>query len=164
MLPEGKKVEWKQWGGAVVVVGVLLVLGYFMLNNTAKAPAVSNTQDVKDVPEGAMASHKYEWSFALLGGNAESGANQVEVTLTHNGEPKVVGTYEGDCSILGDPGFPLPLAEGELTGVVCYWAGSGDEVGVFLEDGVYSVKHGTIDESSAEEAGFRGNYETLFTL
>ena len=115
--------------------------------------------------KGNTALHSFEWTFAVVGGNPTSGADKTEVTLTHDGVVKVIGTYEGGCSVLGGEGASgWPLAEGEVTAVICYWAGAGDEVGVFYENGVYVVKHGALEEGTAEEAGTRGGYETLFTI
>ena len=165
LLAEGKKSAAMQWVGAGIVALALVGLGYFIVTNRAQAPAASTENDEAMLEaEGEEATHTFQWSFAIVGGNPTTGADKSQVTLTHNGESKVVGTYEGHCSVVGEPTTAWPLVANELTGVICYWAGAGDEVGIFYENGNYVVKHGTLEEGSAEVEGSRGNYETLFTI
>lgn len=85
-----------------------------------------------------------------------------EVSITYKGEKRVVGTYPGSCSIVEDSSWPL--LENELTGVICWFAGGGSEVGVFYEDGKRVVKVGALEEGTAETEGFRGDFETAFAL
>lgn len=169
LLPEGKKSAAAQWVWAIIVVLVLLGAGYYLVHNKAQEPAASATGEEVATTTGDMATtpaatHSYEWAFQIVGGDAQTGADKSQVTLTYDGTSKDAGTYEGHCSVIGADGSAWPLMPNELTGVICWWAGAGDEVGVFLENGARVVKHGTLDEGSAEVPGTRGGYTTLFTL
>lgn len=167
LLPEPKKTAWGQWIGTILIIGVLVGVGYFLVQNKAQAPAASTGGEVMNDSgaKAVQALHSFEWSFRIVGGNPKTGADLSEVTLTHDGVAKVVGTYEGHCSVLGSEGASAqPLVEGEVTAMLCYWAHKGDEVGVFLENGQYVVKHGTMKDGVGEVPGSRGGYEVLFTI
>ncbi len=69
------------------------------------------------------------------------------------------GTFAGLCSVIEQP-----ESEHELTGVLCWFAGAGDEVGVFEENGALVLKKGELGEPTAETEGFRGNFTTITTL
>lgn len=69
------------------------------------------------------------------------------------------GTFAGLCSIIEHPESP-----NELTGVLCWFAGAGDEIGVFERNGVLELQRGEIAEPTAETDGFRGNFVTITTL
>lgn len=166
LLPEPKKTAWAQWAWVLVAI-VIIGGGLYLLSHGKHNESVTGDQMGTSTVaiEGATpATHHYEWSFRITGGDAKTGADLSEVTLTTDGQTHVVGTYEGHCSVIGDAASSWPLATNELTGVICYWAGAGDEVGVFMENGAYSVQHGTVAEGSAEVGGSRGPYTTLFAL
>ncbi len=165
LLPEPKKTAWGQWLGFIIVLAALIGLGYY-ITQQAPSPAASIEVPVAENQgdASAEATHAFEWTFRIVGGNPKTGADLSEVSLTVDGVTKVVSTYPGHCSVLGGEGASAwPLVEGELTAVVCSWAGAGDEVGVFLENGAYVVKHGAVTVTGEGAAG-RGSYETLFTI
>ena len=56
------------------------------------------------------------------------------------------------------------LYESEKTGVICWWAGGGSDIGIFEEGGKLVLKVGSLDEGSAEIPGFRGNFQTIATI
>ncbi len=53
---------------------------------------------------------------------------------------------------------------GEIAGIRCWWAGAGDDVGVFQESEKLSIKHRELDEGSAEDGPFIGDFKILFSF
>lgn len=105
---------------------------------------------------------QFVWSFQNVGVEEETGASETAVTLRVDGAPYGVGTYQGECAVIEDSNWELE--ENEVSGVICWFAGGGSEVGVFLEDEKFVIKVGQLDEGSAEVPGFRGNFKTLIEL
>jgi len=87
---------------------------------------------------------------------------RTEVTLVSNGRAKVIGTYDGSCSAIDDNTWKL--LPNEKSGVICWFAGQGVELGVFDEGGSMVLKQGVLDEGSEEVAGTRGSFKILFSL
>lgn len=164
LLPEGRKSAAGQWAGTIIVVLLIVGVGYFLVHDKAEAPTPEEESATEQNASAVQAEHAFEFSFRIVGGNRQTGADKSEVTLTHEGLVKVVGTYEGHCAVIGGANSPWPLAANEVTGTICSWAHAGDEVGIFFENGAYVVKHGTFKEGTADEPGTRGGYETLFTI
>jgi hypothetical protein len=86
------------------------------------------------------------------------------VTLIYNGKSIAVGTYPCLCAPLDVSTDKNSLLAGEISGVLCWWAGSGDEIGIFKEGNGYVVKVGSQDEGDAESPGFRGDFKTVMNL
>ncbi len=103
-----------------------------------------------------------EWLISDSGAFAESGAPLTTIGLRIHGEQRGLGTYEGSCFIVEESEWEL--LEGEKSGIICWFAGGGQEIGIFEEDGKEVVKVGDVDEGSAEEPGIRGNFKTLLAL
>lgn len=97
-----------------------------------------------------------------MGDDAVTGIPQTRVSLFYNGTINNLGVFEGSCAALEDGG--QALLPNEQSGVLCWYAGGGIEIGVFLEDTVLVVKKGFVDEGTAESEGFRGNFSDLLTL
>jgi hypothetical protein len=74
-----------------------------------------------------------------------------------------VGTFEGSCTAIGANGGVdgKGLLAGELSAAQCWFAGGGDEIGVFAhEDGGYQIMVGSISEPDGEgSTGFRGDFK-----
>ncbi len=100
------------------------------------------------------------WSFQEKTPEPVTGAPLVQVTTTINGTDYDAGTYNGTCIKIEKENLPGD----EVAGVVCWWAGAGDEVGVFTEGEKLIVKHGEIQEGDEGAAPFRGNFTTLFEI
>ena len=84
------------------------------------------------------------------------------LTLVYvDGKEYVVGTFEGSCAEIGASGGVdgKGLLAGELAAAQCWFAGGGDEIGVFAhEDGGYQIMVGTLEEPIEGGAGFRGDF------
>jgi hypothetical protein len=141
----------KIWAAIAVLVLVIAAAVWLIL-----APAPERS--------GATAEKRsFTWNITELGEHASApGVPRTGVTLTSSGTTYPVGEFDGSCAEID--GMSWPLAEGEKTGVICWWAGGGSEVGVFEEGGKFVLKVGILEEGSAETPGFRGNYETIATI
>lgn len=127
-------------------VAVLLVAGatYGVLVQTANAPTGKT-------PES------YSWTFQDK--TTDQAQPRTQVSIVAEGKARAVGTYDGSCSEIDTDLLPF-----EQSKVVCWFAGGGKEIGLFNEDGQWSVQVGDLDEGSAEIEGFRGNFKTLITF
>lgn len=141
----------------VVLVLAVLGLGGWMVYDQITGTEAPQGKKAADAP-----TNSYTWTLAEAGEDAGSGAPKTTVTLNANGDMYEIGTYTGSCTTI--EGSAWSLQEGEVSGVICWWAGGGNEIGVFNEGGAYVVKHGDLDEGSAETPGFRGNFKTLIDL
>lgn len=123
---------------ALVVAAVLIAGSYLLWHREAKAPTSPSS---------------YNWTFADAGTDS-AGNTQTRVSL--NG--RAVGTFKGTCQEIDGSGWDL--LPGEQSGVICWSADDGTEVGVFGK----SVKQGTLTEGSTDVPATRGNFTTLFAL
>lgn len=146
------------WVLGVVVIGVG---GYFAFSMTKDVAPAASQEEVTQQPE-ATSDTSIRWSFGIMSEDSASGAPMREVSVAYKGQTHVIGTYQGSCSVVEDSSWPL--LENELTGVICWWAGGGTEVGVFYDNGKRVVKVGSLEEGTAEEAGFRGDFKQTLTL
>lgn len=99
------------------------------------------------------------WSFET---KEAEGMNppQTKVTVTVDGKDYDTGTHDGTCASVQ----PTELEAGELSGILCWWAGGGTEMGIFKEEGKMVLKKRNVDEGTAEEVGIKTNFELLLTL
>jgi hypothetical protein len=102
------------------------------------------------------------WLLEDSGAVAESGAPLTNVGVNVNGSQRNVGVYEGSCFVVEDSEWPL--LEGEVSGVICYFAGGGTELGMFEENGALVLKEGVVEEGSGDTEGMRGDFETKFSF
>ncbi|MBC7836274.1 hypothetical protein H7X87_00645 [Acetobacteraceae bacterium] len=143
---------FKMVGGIVLVI-LAVAGGLYFYQQQAMKTASTQT--------ATSTSSENSWSFKEAdSSDVATGAPMTTVVLTRGGREYTVGTYVGSCSEISESG----LQESEVSGVVCWFAGGGNEIGVFSENGTYVVKVGDVDEGSAEEGGFRGNFKTIFPL
>lgn len=83
-----------------------------------------------------------------------------QVTVYIDGQKRDAGVYPGSCFERQE----LRKDMHEVSGIRCWWAGSGDDIGVFQEEGQFYIKHRELDEGNAEEKSFIGDFKTLFSL
>jgi hypothetical protein len=165
--------------GSAALVGVLVVLvvilgvggGYYIAMNPSLLQREANnsedteeqtTQEERDVNNAAGASQKssIEWRFA--GAGEVDNVPYTNVTVIINSIPYEVGKFQGSCSEIGASGGVdgTGLLAGELSGAQCWFAGGGDEVGVFAhEDGGFDIMVGGLSEGIEGGAFFRGDFE-----
>lgn len=118
-------------------------------NATTSAPQVSGS--------------RFAWSFAEMEEDASGvPSTRVMLTDTTNGKKYDLGARTGSCSTIESSSWTL-LA-GEQTGVICWFAGGGEELGVFQENGSLIVKAGILEEGTAETPGLRGDFKTFAVI
>lgn len=171
----GIKAVWAALGVLVVLVGAGIFL--FLYPEPVTETDTACTMEAKICPDGTAVGRSgpacefaacpmpaFSWSFKDAGTDEASGVPHTEVTLVMNGTEYPAGTYEGSCSEIAGASSSWELVAGEQTGVICWWAGGGTELGVFEENGRLVIKKGFLDEGGAETPGLRGNFELLFEL
>lgn len=140
------KVAWVVGLVIAVGAGAIFLVGY----NDGKQASGVQTPDT--------AGPTYTWQINEATSTDEA-MPRSRVSIAFNQEVREVGTYDGTCSVQ-----TTDLLPNEESKVVCWFAGGGSEIGVFNENGVKVIKVGDLDEGSAEEAGFRGNFRTVLDL
>lgn len=139
----------------ILIALVLVVIGFVLMRQKAQAPA----------PEGEVATTTVETAgertFSWRFDTDESGdglAPRTQVDLIASGDVYDAGVYAGSCTEIAKEN----LLAGEVSGVLCWWAGGGDEIGVFRdEDNNYFLLHGVQEEGTAESDGFRGDFKQI---
>ena len=147
----------------VAVLAALLAGWWFFLfySQQSEAPAPDVVQT--DTEISADPESQWQWQFESAGEDV-SGAPKTKVTLQNGVTGYQVGTYLGSCVDIKASSWKIAEDEGELAGAICWWAGGGNEIGVFSEEGKAVVKVGVLDEGSAETPAFRGDFVTLFEI
>ena len=118
---------------------------------------------LRDTPEQATnGKWIFNWEMTDAGTDQASGTPRTKVAVKYGDKVRTVGTYDGSCAEIGSSSWTL--LDGEKTGVICWWAGGGKELGIFEENGKLVLKAGDLDEGSDEVAGFRGNFVKVFEI
>lgn len=152
---------------ALIAILVVLVVGLgvaFAMTRSA-APVVAPTQETDVTSTGAVAAPAsapagtYTWNFVDMGEDPELNASRTKVSLVTGGKSHDLGTFQGTCAVK-----TTDLLANEKSAALCWFAGAGDELGVFEEGGKLVVKHGEVQEPSGEGEGFRGNFKTVLAL
>lgn len=130
---------------AVLVVGI----GVFLV-----------VRDNKTQP--ASGKWVFNWEMTDAGTDQVTGMPRTKVVVKYGDKIRTVGTYDGSCAEID--GSSWALLENEKTGVICWWAGGGKELGIFEESGNLVLKAGDLDEGSEEVTGFRGNFVNVFEI
>ncbi|MBY0111105.1 hypothetical protein K2Y00_03855 [Patescibacteria group bacterium] len=154
----------------LIVLGIIVVgaVGYVALNpNVIQAPTEEAVEEEKKAETGSTVSGDavITWKFVDTGEKDYIPYTQVFVTVG----TKVydMGEFQGSCSEIGATGGVdgKGLLAGELSAAQCWFAGGGDEIGVFAhEDGGYDIMVGTLEEPIEGSAGFRGNFEVKIPI
>ena len=139
------------------IVAAVIVIGggayyYMSLHPQAAAPETSQANKIKEPT--------ISWAFASAG--EKDNIPYTTVSVTVNGKTQKVGDYQGSCSEIGATGGVdgKGLLAGELSAVQCWFAGGGDEIGVFAnEDGGVEVMVGGLSEGIEGGASFRGDFK-----
>ncbi len=152
----------------LIVAGVLVIGAgtYVVLNPKAVSePGDEYEQQADRKGEKGWieldSSTTISWKFTDMDFDANN-TPHTEVIAVVNGTEYVVGTFEGSCAEIGASGGVdgKGLLAGELSAAQCWFAGGGDEIGVFAhEDGGYQIMVGKLEESIEGSAGFRGDFE-----
>jgi hypothetical protein len=142
----------------VLLSGIVILLvfagAYLLVKERAAAPVREEATQTASSTEPA-----FTWRLSYHESNDEN-PPRTDVALIAGTDVYDIGSYPGSCSEIA----PAQRLEGEVSAVLCWWAGGGDELGVFKENGKYVVKLGAQDEPTDESQGFRGDFKQLLVL
>lgn len=159
----------------VVIIGVAVMagLGYMAFKpQSLKAPTsqtATTTQTVPgDHPEVEHGANDgagdrdiaISWRFTSAGEVQTTPYTNVVVVI--NGTAHDMGKFVGSCSELGANGGIDGKGQliGELSAAQCWFAGGGQEIGVFAhEDGGVDIMVGELGEGEEGAGIFRGNFK-----
>jgi hypothetical protein len=163
---------------AIIVIFALGAVGYFgyVLSQNKFVVSTAPPPHIPQIPSNQPAQTKtYVWKLSDAPDGPYNPRTTVELIV--GDKTYAVGTYDGTCGPIGssqvmkNPGFKNSsdfsngtFIEGEVSAVECYFAGGGDEVGVFNESGGPVVRHGDIGEATVDSPWFRGNFKVLFEV
>jgi hypothetical protein len=146
--------------GFGLVAALIVIAGILVIGGGAY---VALTPDKANAPEADSGSNQNDasisWNLTSVGERDYIPYTKVAVVI--DGTTYDVGEFQGSCSELGASGGVdgTGLVAGELSAVQCWFAGGGDEIGVFAhEDGGYQIMVGTLEEPIEGSAGFRGDF------
>ena len=142
---------------AGVVITLIIGAGWYFIPRVHYADTAKTTQTASST--AALPEREFSWKFSYTD-STEDGLPRTDIALISNGDIYDVGAHAGSCSQIE----PKNLLPNEVSAVLCWWAGGGDELGVFKEGAQYVVKQGTQDEGTDEELGSRGGFEQLFVI
>lgn len=120
-----------------------------------QTPSVNEQVAQKEavVPPASLPYPAFSWVMTEALPDESLSMPRTTIALKVNNQVITAGTFPGLCTVIERPESP-----NELTGVLCWFAGAGDEIGVFEEGNRLVLKRGEIAEPSAESPGFRGNF------
>lgn len=168
----------------ITAVAVLIILGfgaYAITNSGIALPkdvpqsSVSNTSapittvgdSTNTPPSNTSGKSSIAWSFRSAG--EVDGIPYTNVSVVVNGKTYDAGKYTGSCNEIGANGYNgidgKGLLIGELSAVQCWYAGGGDEIGVFAhEDGGFDILAGKLGEGEEGAGVFRGDFKSKHTI
>jgi hypothetical protein len=120
--------------------------------------AASSTKKANTTTESKH-SDGFAWTYQTVE-NRDTGEIKTKVFLNTKSKKYDTGTYAGTCTQIKSSN----LVEGEVSAVLCWYAGFGDEIGVFKDPQGYTIKHGEVQEGSGEDKGFRGNFVEILSF
>lgn len=142
----------------LLIIGISLWWGFVVVPQSR-----NSTVDAENVfATSTDSTAQWQWQFEPMG--ERDGIPKTNVMLNNGGTSYVIGTMDGSCFDILQSEWPLLADQGEFAGAICWWAGGGKEIGVFSDGGRALIKVGEIEEGTAEEEGFRGNFQTLFAI
>ncbi|MFZ2886800.1 MAG: hypothetical protein WA021_03200 [Minisyncoccia bacterium] len=151
----------------ITIVFLLIVAiagGLFFIGSKAPVSGTETPTTMQDESNAANTESERasggSWTFEDAG--EKDGIPQTKVSYGVNGKVTAVGTFEGHCADM--EGSAWTKRDGASAGAICWFAGGGTEIGVFLEGGKYVIKTAVLDEGTAEEGGVRGEMRALITI
>lgn len=166
----------------LVVLGILVLggLGYVVLNpQVLQAPTAEVADDgVQTAPgdhpeedrsatDGVPTNDKISIAWRFSSAGEIKAIPHTKVAVVINGMAHEVGTFAGSCSEIGATGGVdgKGLLAGELSATQCWFAGGGNEIGVFAhEDGGVEIMVGELGEGEEGAGVFRGNFSIKSTI
>jgi len=144
----------------LVALGIAVLSGGAYVAMNPEVISKSTTQESTPDSSSVFTDTSIQWHFTSAGEIDAMPYTNVAVVV--EGKTYEMGKFLGSCSEIGANGGidGKGLVAGELSAAQCYFAGGGQEIGVFAhEDGGYQIMVGELDEGSAEAPAFRGDFE-----
>ena len=131
----------------------LLVIVYKYINITSAGVKTAV------VPQTSYTATDFSWQSQSL--PEKDGIPYEKITLDVKGKLFPVGQYSG-CDIKSEP----PTEAGQISLKQCWFAGAGEDLAVFLENGTYVVKQRWVQESEGSDTSTppNGPWEKLFII
>ena len=163
------------WFGVILITVLTFGAVYVLqVKPIPKTEGVMCTMEAKLCPDGssvgrggpacefaACPTPSFKWIVSEAGVNAQ-GTPHTNVSVQVGGREYQAGTYAGSC--IEVPLLGWEFVPGELSAVLCWFAGGGTELGVFQEGESLVLKKGSVDEGTAEAPGTRGPFETILLI
>jgi hypothetical protein len=137
----------------LVIIVIVLVIWFFARSKEIETSVVAP-------PITSVETGEIKWFFDKVEENKSTGLEQTKVAVKVKGKEYPAGTYDGTCT----ERTKVELLENEVSGVLCYAAGFGDEVGIFKDGRDFTLQVGEVQEPSAETPEFRGNFRILTVI
>jgi hypothetical protein len=142
----------------LIALGIIILggVGYVAMNPQVLQKSASKT---------AVAKTSIAWRFANAG--EVDAMPHTKVTAVVNGTAYEAGTFVGSCSEIGASGGVdgKGLLAGELSAAQCWFAGGGNEIGVFAhEDGGFEIMTGELSEGEPNAPMFRGDFHVKTSI
>lgn len=144
----------------LIALGVALLggAGYIAMNPEVLHAPVNDTAKEDN---GAATTEKSSIAWRLESAGETEGMPYTNVTAVINGKAYDMGKFIGSCSEIGANGGidGKGLLAGELSATQCWFAGGGNEIGVFAsEDGGFEIMVGELSEGEEGSGMFRGGF------
>ncbi len=144
--------------GLIAALGLLLGAWWYVHTASVSPQPEQETSMATSTP-----TTQWQWIFDPAGADA-TGTPKTNVILRNGDTSYAIGTFLGSCFDVSQSDWKLLEKEGEFAGAICYFAGRGNEIGVFSEGGKALIQVGDVDEGDAEHPPVRGNFKTLFEI
>ena len=125
---------------AILVISAGCVMAY-LTYVAQRSPSIIGNADDKSV--GAIGDTR--WFIEDIGGT-DTAEPITRVSLLNHDKSKTYfsSAYSGICSVVDKSNLEV----NQISGVACWWAGGGNKVGIFNENGTFVIKEGIMDEGS----------------
>ena len=141
----------------VVVIGILALV--FSVLITTGVINIGGDTINPYVVENPITKDDVAWNFRESVESDGLNPPETEVELQIKDKKYPAGAYEGSCSTQN-----VDLLLNQISGAMCWWAGGGVELGVFVEDKKTVLKRRPVDEGSAEYPSFVSSFEKFLEI
>jgi len=137
-------------GVLTLVFSVLITTGVIKIGGDAINPYVA---------KNPISREDIVWSFVEKEESDGLNPPRSEVSLQIKDKKYSAGIYDGSCATQN-----TEMIINQISRTICWWAGGGTEIGVFVEDKKTVLKRRPVDEGSAEYPSFVAPFEVLLEL
>ena len=149
------------WIVFFVIFFLVLAVTVFLRTEKVVAPIVENGDEKKPVEIATSDGVDAVWKIEELGEDQDL-APLSFLELEVKGKIYDLGNFRGNCFVIEESEWEL--LENELSGVICWWAGGGEEVGLFEKNGALEIWKGKLEEGGEDGGTFRGDFLKVFQV